>query len=452
MALLDNTSQQQYYNDENFGNYQFTSLNNIINQFMIGFVGEDKVISKISRSDVSFHAQRALQELSFDTFKSCKSIEYDVPAGLSMPLPIDYVNYTAVSWIDDSGIKHRIYPTSKTSNPTRYQQDSNGDYLFNNTGGLIESGNLISNSSLQGGFGNFNLNVDVTDNTGQTSTAAAGTTADPISNSVGWFFDDNSIIGYNLAQNQGFNVLNLPIESGEKYTITYTLSGYTSGTYEWVVVDENQDFVVSAQVSADGTHTATIDLSTGLTQTNTYPALSIGFRQVSATAGNVRIDDIKLTRDGDEDESKTLANFSSSSPSENTNYDYEDNVYWPGEGERYGLDPQHAQVNGSFYIDCKGGKIHFSSNISGQTIVLDYISDSLGTDSEMQVHKLAEEAMYKCIAYSVISNRANMPEYIVRRFKKEKFAETRKAKLRLSNIKLEEITQILRGKSKQIKH
>ncbi len=452
MALLDNTSQQQYYNDENFGNYQFTSLNNIINQFMIGFVGEDKVISKISRSDVSFHAQRALQELSFDTFKSCKSIEYDIPASLSMPLPIDYVNYTAVSWIDSAGIKHRIYPTSKTSNPTRYQQDSNGDYLFNNTGGLIESGNLISNSSLQGGFGNFNLNVDVTDNTGQTSTAAAGTTADPISNSVWWFFDDISIIGYNLAQNQGFNVLNLPIESGEKYTITYTLSGYTSGTYEWVVVDENQDFVVSAQVSADGTYTATIDLFTGLTQTNTYPALSIGFRQVSATAGNVRIDDIKLTRDGDEDESKTLANFSSSSPSENTNYDYEDNVYWPGEGERYGLDPQHAQVNGSFYIDCKGGKIHFSSNISGQTIVLDYISDSLGTDSEMQVHKLAEEAMYKCIAYSVISNRANMPEYIVRRFKKEKFAETRKAKLRLSNIKLEEITQILRGKSKQIKH
>jgi hypothetical protein len=38
------------------------------------------------------------------------------------------------------------------------------------------------------------------------------------------------------------------------------------------------------------------------------------------------------------------------------------------------------------------------------------------------------------------------------RFKKEKFAAVRQAKLRLSNIKLEEITQILRGKSKQIKH
>jgi len=70
----------------------------------------------------------------------------------------------------------------------------------------------------------------------------------------------------------------------------------------------------------------------------------------------------------------------------------------------------------------------------------------------MQVHKLAEEAMYKCIAYAIISTRANVPEYIVQRFRKERFAETRKAKLRLSNIKLEEITQVLRGKSKQIKH
>jgi len=60
--------------------------------------------------------------------------------------------------------------------------------------------------------------------------------------------------------------------------------------------------------------------------------------------------------------------------------------------------------------------------------------------------------MYKCIAYAIISTRANVPEYIVQRFRKERFAETRKAKLRLSNIKLEEITQVLRGKSKQIKH
>ena len=37
-------------------------------------------------------------------------------------------------------------------------------------------------------------------------------------------------------------------------------------------------------------------------------------------------------------------------------------------------------------------------------------------------------------------------------FKKEKFAAIRKAKIRLSNIKAEEISQVLRNKSKQIKH
>ena len=70
----------------------------------------------------------------------------------------------------------------------------------------------------------------------------------------------------------------------------------------------------------------------------------------------------------------------------------------------------------------------------------------------MQVHKFAEEAMYKCIAYAIMSTRANVQEYVVRRFQKDKFAATRTAKLRLSNIKIEELTQILRGKSKQIKH
>ena len=70
----------------------------------------------------------------------------------------------------------------------------------------------------------------------------------------------------------------------------------------------------------------------------------------------------------------------------------------------------------------------------------------------MQVHKFAEEAMYKCIAYAIMSTRANVQEYIVRRFQKDKFAATRTAKLRLSNLKIEELTQILRGKSKQIKH
>ena len=86
-----------------------------------------------------------------------------------------------------------------------------------------------------------------------------------------------------------------------------------------------------------------------------------------------------------------------------------------------------------------------------ETIILKYVSDGLGTDSEMVIHKFCEEACYKWIMYGVLSGRSNIPEYLVNRFKKEKFAETRKAKIRLSNIKIEEFTQVLKGMSKQIK-
>ena len=148
--------------------------------------------------------------------------------------------------------------------------------------------------------------------------------------------------------------------------------------------------------------------------------------------------------------STTWTNYKSATPSENQD-DYQDDTYWPNNQKRYGLDPQHAQVNGSFYIDNLKGLINFSSNISGKTVILDYISDSIGTDGEMQVHKFAEEAMYRWILHAVAAGRIQTQQ-LVPRLKKEKIAAIRQAKLRLSNIKLEELTQILRGKSKHIKH
>jgi hypothetical protein len=60
--------------------------------------------------------------------------------------------------------------------------------------------------------------------------------------------------------------------------------------------------------------------------------------------------------------------------------------------------------------------------------------------------------MYKYIAYAVLSTRANVQEFIIQRFRREAFAAKRTAKLRLSNIKLQEIVQQLRGKAKHIKH
>ena len=140
---LLNQTQQSYYSGNNFGKYQIITLENIIDNFLATYVGEGKILQKTLASDVSFHAHRALQELSFDTLKSCKSQEIEVPASLTMPLPQDYVNYVKLSWSDASGIEHVIYPASKTSNPTTIQQNTDGDYALTAIGTLTNGSDSI---------------------------------------------------------------------------------------------------------------------------------------------------------------------------------------------------------------------------------------------------------------------------------------------------------------------
>jgi hypothetical protein len=121
-------------------------------------------------------------------------------------------------------------------------------------------------------------------------------------------------------------------------------------------------------------------------------------------------------------------------------------------GQQYGLDPQYAQTNGWFTINNREGKMSFSSNLANKLIVLEYVSDGLAYDEDTRVPKMAEDALYAHISHAIIASRINQPEYIVRRLKQERSAKLRNAKIRLSNIKLDEIVQVMRGKSKWIKH
>lgn len=279
---------------EKLGNYQHITLADVVNNFMVSYVGEDKIIAKVKRSNVLFFAQRAIQELTYDTLESEKSQEIEIPDSLQMKLPHDYVNYIKMMCIGDDGTERTILPAVKTSNPIPLLQDDNYNYLFDQNGNLLTA-----------------------------------------------------------------------------------------------------------------------------------------------------------------NESETWKKFSALSP-QSTNGDsiYLDNdiTFKSMHGQRYGIDPRFMNRNGSFFIDKVKGKIFFSSDLTGKVITLKYISDGVATAEEKIIHKFAEEAMYKSIMYAILSTRANTPEYVVRRYKKERFASIRQAKLRLSNIKLEEITQVFRGKSKHIKH
>ena len=528
MGLLDNTTNQEYYEGNNYGNYQFTSLSTIIDQFRIGYVGEDKVISKMKRADVAFYAMRAIQELSFDTFKSIKSQEIVLPSTLQMILPHDYVNYTQLSWSDSAGIKHPLYPTYQTSNPFKIKQDEDGNYEF---AGITTSLADFNNAD-------FSSNLKATTDWSKTFAAPTNTTLAGNVSINGATHDQTSVKDFfNRKAGKLTAEIHKEYQAGNAGT---TIFGRHYSCWQRIDVTNIDEINISAEgvspKDADGFVGATIRMGISKTkgdvvtnpfkpnnpssnnliastkvqqgqvvgpnfiphignddgQSNlayvewlgTAASQNAGKKSLSnvnvtnhtklfvlitmfvpgdltgvtddATA-TLTLDNIDLTfegsdprlqRDGD---STTWTKYKAHTPTDFLDK-YDDGTYDLVIGERYGLEPQNAQVNGSFYIDELKGLVHFSSNVSGKTVILDYISDGLGTDDEMIVHKFAEEAMYKHIAYAILSSRSNVPEYIVRRFQKEKFAAVRKAKLRLSNIKLEEITQVLRGKSKRIKH
>ena len=98
--------------ENNFGGYEYTRLNDVIDNFLIAYVGAGKLIPSVKRTDVIFHARRGLQEFSYDTLKSIKSSELTVPSTLSLTIPQDYVNYVKLSWVDELGVLHPIYPTN----------------------------------------------------------------------------------------------------------------------------------------------------------------------------------------------------------------------------------------------------------------------------------------------------------------------------------------------------
>ena len=504
MGLLDNTIQKEYYQGDHFGNYQFTSLEDIITQFEIAYVGENKIIPRIKRTDIAFYAQRALQEFSFDTFKSIKAQQIDLPPTLVMPLPHDYVNYTKLSWVDTDGVKHPLQPMKDTSNPFQIRQEDDGSYSFPTESEEVVDGDFaigdlsewqnndlsaynsveIKNNALQflhrsrGGYktpgywGYTNVvfqRLDVSDKnyvdlsatglavntTATTSTQETGqgtlrvglSKNLPDSNNMN--FKSSLLSSFVKTTNSNTSIFELSNADGDSSYLEWTVAadGTTATSKEILginVVDVDEIYVIAVSFH-DFTNALAIEST--LQETNVLDNISV-IDTYASTSLQTPLANIK--------NSSTWESYKSHIPSENNINDYQDyqnDIYWPNEGRRYGLDPHLAQVNGSFYIDQRLGRIHFSSNISGKTVILDYISDSLGTDAEMQVHKFAEEAMYKWIAYAILST-SSMPihQQLAPRFKKERFAETRKAKLRLSNIKLEELTQILRGKSKQIKH
>jgi len=141
MAYL---SQYQYYTnngntpqDANWGSYQYVSLFDIVNNFMLMYTGNHSLINNEERYKVLFHAKRAIQELNYDAFKEIKVLEMSVVHTLRFVLPSDFVNWVRVSLYKD-GVLRPLTENIQTLSSNAYLQDNNGNILFDQNGNILQ--------------------------------------------------------------------------------------------------------------------------------------------------------------------------------------------------------------------------------------------------------------------------------------------------------------------------
>jgi len=137
-------TEYQYYENNgaapenaNWGSYQYVSLYDIVNNFMLMYAGNHSLINNEERYKVLFHAKRAIQELNYDAFKEIKILELNVCDSLRFVLPPDFVNWVRIS-IYNNGVLRPLTENIQTNYSGAYLQDNNCRILFDENGNILK--------------------------------------------------------------------------------------------------------------------------------------------------------------------------------------------------------------------------------------------------------------------------------------------------------------------------
>ena len=131
------------------GNYHRTTLDDIINNFIVSHTGEGKVLNSVPRHEVAYWAQRGLQEFSYDILLAEKNIEFELSPSLSWPLPSDYVNYVKITALDAYGNDRTILPNRRSNAKQALLQDSSYDQIYDFNGEQTVAGKSLSTERFQ---------------------------------------------------------------------------------------------------------------------------------------------------------------------------------------------------------------------------------------------------------------------------------------------------------------
>lgn len=114
------------------------------------------------------------------------------------------------------------------------------------------------------------------------------------------------------------------------------------------------------------------------------------------------------------------------------------------------LDTSKLSKFGEFVIDEKRGMILFSSDLSEQEIVIEYISDGLQaelSEDEIKIHKYLRDTVENWIYYSCIERKRNVPANEKQRALLRYKTTLHQAKIARADFNLLQISRVLRSRS-----
>ena len=135
--------------DKNWGSYQYISLDDIVNNFMLMYVGNDKLINNVERYNILFHAKRGIQELNYDALKETKIVELTVCDNATVVLPPDFVNWVRISLYKD-GVLMPLTENVQTNFAKSYLQDNDCKVLFDEDGNILIGTSLLDGDRVDG--------------------------------------------------------------------------------------------------------------------------------------------------------------------------------------------------------------------------------------------------------------------------------------------------------------
>lgn len=128
-----------YQNESNWGDYQYVPLSQLVNNFMLEQIGDDRLLSNVKRYNVLQHFKRGIQEFNYDTLKEVKVVELELNDNLLLTLPHDYVSYVRVSVLGVDGLLRPLSQDSRTLIGRAYLQDHEYNILFDQDGYPLEA-------------------------------------------------------------------------------------------------------------------------------------------------------------------------------------------------------------------------------------------------------------------------------------------------------------------------